>query len=140
MKLRQQLRQHSVAFISLAVALSSLAYNSWRNEKTEDNRNIRAAGVELLLTLGELERVVFFSRYDEGDARGNPREGWAYVLTVRDMASLTAAPAISASVVLLDTWESNWSGLGEDEVKADRISVAIDELRSSTLEVLASLD
>ena len=62
------------------------------------------------------------------------------MLTVRDMASLTAEQAISTSVVLLDTWESNWSGLGEDEVKADRISVAIDELRSSTLEVLASLD
>jgi hypothetical protein len=51
--------QRSVVFISLAVALSSLAYNSWRNEKTEDNRNIRTAGVELLLTLGELERVIF---------------------------------------------------------------------------------
>jgi hypothetical protein len=44
MKVRQQLRQHSVAFISIA-------------------------GVELLLTLGDLERVVFFSRYDNGDAR-----------------------------------------------------------------------
>ncbi len=41
---------------------------------------------------------MFFSRYDEGDARGNPREGWAYVLTVKDMAFLTDEPAISASV------------------------------------------
>ena len=58
------MRQHSVALISLAIALSSLAYNTWRNEQTEANRNVRTAGIELLLKLGELDRVVFFSHYD----------------------------------------------------------------------------
>ena len=32
MKVRQQLLQHSVAFIGLTVALSSLAYNRWRTD------------------------------------------------------------------------------------------------------------
>ena len=41
--LRQQLRNNSVALISLVVALTSLAYNTWRNERTEHNRNIRTA-------------------------------------------------------------------------------------------------
>ncbi len=43
-----QVRQHSVALISLAIAQSSLGYNTWRNEQTEANRNARAAGIEQL--------------------------------------------------------------------------------------------
>jgi hypothetical protein len=53
--LKGQLRRHSVALVSLFVAFSSLAYNTWRNEKTEMNRNVRTAGVEMLLQLGELD-------------------------------------------------------------------------------------
>jgi len=86
---KTQIRQHSVALISLAIALGSLGYNTWRNEKTEANRNIRTAGIELLMKLGELDRVVFFSHYDKDTVRGNPRSGWAYVLTIRDLAALT---------------------------------------------------
>ena len=48
MELRQQLWQHSVVFISLVIALSSLASNSWRNEKAEDHRNIRTAGIAVV--------------------------------------------------------------------------------------------
>jgi len=31
-RLREQLQRHSVALISLVVTISSLAYNSWRND------------------------------------------------------------------------------------------------------------
>jgi len=34
-----QLRRNIVALISLTIAISSLGYNTWRNEHTEDNRN-----------------------------------------------------------------------------------------------------
>ena len=34
---RQQLQRNAVALISLTVAISSFAYNSWRNELTEQN-------------------------------------------------------------------------------------------------------
>ena len=44
--IRQQLRANAVALISLVVALSSLGYNTWRNEQTEENRSIRVAGFE----------------------------------------------------------------------------------------------
>jgi hypothetical protein len=40
--IKSQIGRHSVALISLLVALSSLAYNTWRNEQTEENRNIRS--------------------------------------------------------------------------------------------------
>ena len=134
------MRQHSVALISLAIALSSLAYNTWRNEQTEANRNVRTAGIELLLKLGELDRVVFFSHYDKDETRGNPRSGWAYVLTIRDLAALTSEPAVSSSADLLRVWNENWSGLGKNDASADLISAGIDQLRNDVLSVLAALD
>jgi len=136
----QQLQRHSVAIISLAIALSSLAYNTWRNEQTEANRNVRVAGVELLLALGELERVVFFSHYDQDAIRGNPRAGWSYALTIVDLASLTAEPAAAASHDLLAVWQENWSQLGTSKASAEKISVSIDAMRTDMLTVLASLD
>ena len=60
----EQLRRNTVAVISLVVAISSLSYNTWRNEATEENRNLRVAAFEILLKLGELQQVVFHSHYD----------------------------------------------------------------------------
>ncbi len=137
---KSQLRQHSVALVSLAIALSSLAYNTWRNEQTEANRNVRTAGIELLLKLGELDRVVFFSPYDKDEIRGNPRLGWAYVLTIRDLVALTSEPAVSSSADLLRVWDENWFGLGKNDASADLISAGIDLLRNDVLSVLAALD
>jgi len=135
-----QVRRNSVALISLAVALSSLAYNTWRNEQTEYNRNIRVAGIELLLKLGELEKVVFFAHYDKGNEEGNPRSGWAHTLTVRDLGALTPEPARTSSENLVDMWQANWSGLGATDEAASEISDSIDTLRSDVLRVLADLD
>lgn len=136
----KQLKRHSVALISLAVALSSLSYNTWRNEKTEANRNVRTAGIELLLALGELERVVFFSHYDRDEVRGNPRSGWAYVLTIADLAALTEEPAVESSRALLSAWQDNWAGLGMDDDAEKVISDHIDRQRSDVLAVLSALD
>ncbi len=137
---KNQMRQHSVALISLAIALSSLAYNTWRNEQTEANRNVRAAGIELLLKLGELDRVVFFSHYDKAEVRGNPRSGWAYILTITDLAALTSEPPVNSSADLLRVWRENWPGLGKNDSSADLISAGIDQLRNDVLSVLAALD
>ena len=137
---KNQMRQHSVALISLAIALSSLAYNTWRNEQTEANRNVRAAGIELLLKLGELDRVVFFSHYDKDEVRGNPRSGWAYVLTITDLAALTSEPPVNSSADLLRGGRENWPVLGKNDASADLISAGIDQLRNDVLSVLAALD
>lgn len=137
---KNQIRQHSVALISLAIALSSLAYNTWRNEQSETNRNIRTAGIELLLKLGELDRVVFYSHFDREDGRDNPRSGWAYVLTIRDLAVLTNEPTISSSKELFSVWDEHWPGLGNDDASQGKISDSIDRVRTDVLHVLAELD
>jgi hypothetical protein len=136
-QLKNQLRRHSVALISLFVAVSSLGYNTWRNEKTEANRNVRSAGVEMLLQLGELDRIVFFSHYDMDEVRGSPRSGWAYVLTIRDLGRLT--PAMESAEAVMQVWQANWSALGEDDASATAISDSIDRAREEVLQVLASL-
>ncbi len=138
--IKNQISRHSVALISLLVALSSLAYNTWRNEQTEENRNIRTAGIELLLKLGELDRVVFYSHYDHDMERGNPRSGWAYALTIRDLGSLMIEPATSSSTELIGIWQQNWSGLGSDNLAAGSISDGIDRTRNNVLMALAELD
>lgn len=135
-----QVRQHSVALISLAIALSSLGYNTWRNEQTEANRNVRVAGIELLLKLGELDRVVFFSHYEQDEERGNIRSGWAYVLTIKDLGALMNEPAASSSIDLFNAWDARSSKLSSDEDSLRIISASIEQLRSHTHQVLAELD
>ena len=86
-RLQQQLRDNLVALTSLAIALAALGYNTWRNERTERNRNIRVAGIELLQEIGSLQQIIFYAHYAEDDQRGDPRMGWADVLTINDLAT-----------------------------------------------------
>jgi hypothetical protein len=136
---REQVRRNLVAIISLALAILSLSYNTWRNELTEHNRNIRQAGFEMLLTLGEVHQIVFFLHYDRDEDRGNPRLGWAKVLLVADLATIMPPSVEAAADSLTATWGANWSALGKDEIAARRVSDAVDEVRDATIEALAVL-
>ncbi len=137
----EQLRRNSVAIISLVVALSSLGYNTWRNELTEDNRNQRFAAFEILLKLGELQQVVFHGHYDkDGSDKGNPRTGWAYVLTVRDLSQVVGQPMTDVADGLVATWSTHWQELGSSQDSADTVIAGIDHARERTLELLRSLE
>lgn len=136
----QQLRRNAVALISLVVAISSLSYNTWRNERTEYNRNLRVAAFEVLLKLGELQQTVFLSHYDMDADRGNPRIGWAYALTIRDLALVLPAPLPDETETLLSVWSDNWQGLGTEESSVKAIMAEIDETRNDMLQLLKSLD
>src|SRR5438045_6491636 len=107
----RQLRDNAVALISLVVALGSLGYNTWRNERTEHNRNVRAAAFELLMKLADLKRVVFLAQYDRDQAGGNPRTGWTYVLAIQDLSKLAPAPVPAQAERLQQVWGGNWEGL-----------------------------
>ena len=138
--MRQQLRNNAVALVSLVIALSSLGYNTWRNERTEHNRNVRTATFELLMRLADLERVVFLAQYEHDAHGGSPRTGWTYVLAIRDLAALTPPPVRQQAERLQQTWRDNWEGLGrEDEQAAGRIDDAIGALRGSCLTALNAL-
>lgn len=137
--MRQQFRDNLVAITSLVVALSALGYNTWRNEVTERNRNVRVAGVELLKEIGSLQQIIFYAHFAEGDARGDPRMGWADVLTIDDLAAMMPAEVTREAEALREVWEANADGLVDDEDAFRRIDLAIDELRQATLAAMRAL-
>lgn len=139
--LRKQLQRNAVALISIFIAVSSLSYNTWRNEKTEDNRNQRVAAFEILMKLGELQQVVFHHHYDQDfENRGNPRTGWTYVLVIRDLSRVLPAETHPVTDQLLETWSDNWEGLEDDKSAVDAILAGVEDTRVTMLALLQSLE
>ena len=140
MKLRTQLKNNQLAIISLVVALTALGYNTWRNELTEHNRNVRQAGFEILLNIAELQQITYLAHYDRNMVEGNPRKGWARVLVIKDLARLMPEPAQLQTDELALAWERNWAGLGKEDSAVAAIDAAIDETREDVLSALRELD
>ena len=139
--LRKQLQRNAVALISIFIAVSSLSYNTWRNEKTEDNRNQRVAAFEILMKLGELQQVVFHHHYDQDfENRGNPRTGWTYVLVIRDLSRVMPAEFHPVTDQLLEIWGDNWEGLEDDKTSVDAILAGVENTRATMLALLRSLE
>lgn len=138
---KEQVRRNMVALISLVIAITSLSYNTWRNEQSEYNRTQRLVAVEALLKLGELQQLVYHNHYD-GDTqdKGNPRTGWTLVLTVRDITTILEEPLPRASESLRATWEANWAELGSSKESKDAIEEGIESLRHDLLAMLNALD
>lgn len=140
MNLKTQLRNNLLAIISLVVAFSALGYNTWRNELTEQNRNIRFAGFEIIKNLGELERIAYLLHYDKAVVRHTPRDGWAVVLVLRDLSALMPEPVPQTTADLFGVWRDNWAGLGQDEKAVADIDNAINDMREKTLAAIRLLD
>ena len=139
--LKEQLRRNTVALISLAVAVTSLGYNTWRNEASEHNRNQRLVAIEMLLMLGDLQHLTLDRHYGK-DVNGPAilRTGWAKVLTIRDLAQLTEGSVPVSAANLYETWNKDSNLLGVDVDGKDRIIAALEAVRRVTHGVLRSLD
>jgi hypothetical protein len=140
MGIRSQIRNNKLAIISLLVAFMALSYNSWRNELSEQNRNIRQAGFEMLVHVAELQRITYLAHYDKDLVEGNPRKGWSEVLILKDLAHLMPDSAHMGTTELADVWGQNWQGLGKQDESVALIDTALDGLRADILEALAELD
>jgi hypothetical protein len=141
MRFSEQVRRNSLAIISLLVAFSALSYNTWRNEQTEQNRNLRQAGFEMLLHVGELQRIVYLAHFDKDTQGGNPRKGWVAVLVLRDLGQLMPTFVQERSETLFTVWNDNWGGLGSDDDQAvAAIDNTINDLRKDILSALEALD
>ena len=136
-----QLQRNAVALISLVVAITSLSYNTWRNEASEHNRNQRLVSIEVLRNLGELQQVVFHLHYDQDiDLQINPRTGWAIVLTVNDLAMVLEAPLPETAEDLRSVWDENWERLGSDDASVEAIITALEATRDEVHALLRNLD
>ncbi len=138
---KEQLRRNAVALISLVVAVTSLSYNTWRNEASEHNRNQRLVSIEVLRNLGELQQVVFHLHYDQDlDMMINPRTGWAIVLTVNDLAMVLEAPLPETAENLRSVWDDNWNKLGRDDASVEAVIAALEATRDEVHGLLRNLD
>jgi hypothetical protein len=142
--LGEQVRRNLVALISLVVAVSSLGYNTWRNERTEYNRNQRQASFQMLLALGELRELAYHLQYDSVTVgRQAERSGWTKVFAIRDFSMLLQAPIPAEGEALYRAWDEHSQSLGSntvDRTHLDAIEARIDELRDETLAMLQALD
>lgn len=154
--IRQQIHNNAVALISLVIAVTALAYNTWRNETTEEQRNVRHASFRVLESLGDLQQVVDFRYYylpfgEHGQAEGELRiSGFGHVAMIRDLMMLMPAPGPAAGEELHRQWLERFGALDDldesgshtgDATAAEReITRAIGEAREAVLEILQELD
>ena len=154
--IRRQIHNNAVALISIAIAVSALAYNTWRNETTEQQRNIRHAAFRVLEDLGEVQEVVDSRFYylafgSEIAAEGELRiRGFGSVAMIRDLMSLMAAPGPEAGKELHQLWLIHLNSLDQLDdsgqhsqaaKEAEReLTQAVGRVRVTVLEILRSLE
>ncbi len=154
--LKKQLHNNAVALISLFIAVSSLAYNTWRNETTEEQRNVRHAAFRVLENLGELQQVVDYRHYylpfnQDSHQEGQLRlRGFGNAAMIHDLMMLMPAPAPQAGEELNQLWIDRFQQLGDldgagdhsaDSRQAEQdLTQAIRDARSAVLSVLGALD
>jgi len=134
-----QFRANIVAIGSMAVALTGLAYNTYRNEKTEINHNVRAAAFETLKNLGEVQIVVDYAHFKKDRVRGDTRLGWGRMTLIHDLAQVLPAPGPGEADALLTAWRENVEQLENDKDAMIKITDEIQRLRLTTLDILNHL-
>jgi hypothetical protein len=135
----QQLRRNSLALLSLTVALSALFYNTWRNESTEHNRNIRVAEFEMLKSLGEVQQIIDYAHLRQDAQRGDLTQGLGRVLLISDLAALTPKPVQDGAEKLRLTWVQQGEKLMTSREAAGALSEAVLEARRTVLVSLREL-
>ena len=138
-KFKDQVQRNLVALISLFIAVTSLGYNTWRNEKGEYNRNQRDASFHLLLHLGNFRELLYHLEYDP-DTLGDEafRSGWVTVISIEDLAMLLEPPLPETAVSLKGSW-GNWEKERTPENRRALLE-ELDRMRDLTLEMLEKLD
>src|SRR6202790_85240 len=102
-----QIRANLVAIFSIIVALTGMAYNTWRNEKTEINHSVRIAAFETLKNLGEAQIGVEYAHFRKDRKLGGPTQGWGRITYIRDLAQVLPAPGPADAERLLKAWREN---------------------------------
>lgn len=147
---KTQVRRNLVALISLGIAIYSLQYNTWRDETSEIQRNIRLAAFELVESLGELQQVVNRMTYGGEGTTQLYIDGWGKAELIQALSPLVSDEVEKEGAALFATWEQNvaslehWGSEAENQraqasSAEERISKQIMHLRLTTLEELKSL-
>jgi hypothetical protein len=137
--LMQQIRRNLLALLSLLVALMALSYNTWRNESSEQHRNIRAAEFEMLKELSEVQQIIDYAYLRQDLQRGDLAKGLAHVLFIRDLAKLTPESVDNSAQALLVAWNSDSDKLASNKEAGSALSEQVLSTRTVVLDSLRSL-
>ena len=153
---REQIRNNAVALISIAIAISTLAYNTWRNETTEEQRNSRHASFRILESLGDLQEIVdtryYYLPFDgsQSTERESRVRGFGTVAMIRDLMDLMPPPADQKGLELHTLWLEHFVELdrldgdgkhsGGARLAEQELTRAINQVRGAVLEVLHQLE
>lgn len=135
----EQIKNHLIAIVSLFIAITALTYNTWRDEETEKNRNIRQASFEVLKHLGELQIVLNYAHYQTENSMGNPILGWGHIALVSDMGQLLPSPIPEKTSRLAQIWSENWKNVSTDENAVELVSRQVDDTRDAVLGIIRNL-
>lgn len=126
--------------LSVTLAVLGLTYNTWRQELSEANTNIRTASFTVLLELAELEQLIYVLHYDQDESEGSPRKGWVKVGLITDLSILVSAPVHDKSVHLKAIWQSRWQDIMKDRQAVNELVESIEVIRSEIKITLYELD
>lgn len=154
--IRDQFRANAVALVSISIAVAALGYNTWRNETTEQQRNVRHAAFRVLESLGELQEIVdaryYYLPFEDSQVPESESRirGFGNVTLVRDLTGLMPDPAGRTGAELHGLWLENFLELHRvtaDGRHTDRATLAeqrltegINQTRAAVLVVLARLE
>src|SRR5215472_5962157 len=124
-----QVHNNLVALISLATAIMAFSYAYMRDERSEANRNVRAASFQLLMEVEQLRLVVDSTHYGLSKDKGAPITGWPHVLLIRDLSKLVDADTAAAADKLFAAWSDDWDSIDSKQGSVDQITSAIEEVR-----------
>jgi len=136
---KKQLKQNLLAILSIAIAISALAYNSWRNELSEENRNYRAAGFEIMREAAHLQYLIELTTYASDKKKEDPISGWVKVNLIVSLSKLMMPEILVSAENLKISWIDNLSSLGESETANQRITEANEALVAKVRKHLLAL-
>ncbi|TQV85798.1 hypothetical protein [Aliikangiella coralliicola] len=134
----KQIQQNLLALISLIVAISALSYTSWRNEISEDNRNHRAAGFEIMREAAHFQLLVDQATFSDS-AQFDPIQGWVRVNLILSLSRLMSEEIQNRAANLKLVWSENWSSIMEDKNSNRMVSESISQLVTSVSKHLERL-
>jgi hypothetical protein len=134
-----QIKNNSVAIISLLAAIGGFMFDTWRDHQNEMNQNMRKAAFEVLKDLGELQTIVNYAHYEADVARGNPIEGWKYAIQIRDLSHLMNLKTAKEGQKLYEVWQLNWPSINKSPLSEQQVSEQISLLRTTVIENIDQL-
>ena len=141
-ELKKQIKNNLIALLSLSIAISALAYNSWRNELSEQNRNTRAAGFEIIKEAAKLQSFLDHSTYSNGQnsESSTPIEGWVRINLIGSLSTFMNDEVKSKARDLLSVWQESWRLIGEESDANKKVTMAINDLVMSVNDELVMLN